>query len=123
MLEELNLTYDVKVFKRDANFRAGADLKAVHPLGKSPVIGITPAGSDKEIIIAESEMIVEYLCEHFGKHLIPKRYPEGKEGVLGAETDDWMRYRVCDSRLSSRGSHVRNCIASQRIDNIILTKQ
>jgi glutathione S-transferase len=71
-------------------------LKAVHPLGRSPTIGITPAGSEKEIIIAESATIVDYLCEHFGKdkHMIPQRYPEGKEGVLGAETEDWMRYRV-----------------------------
>jgi len=75
--------------------RAGDDLKEVHPLGKSPTIGITPAGSDKEIIVTESETIVEYICEHFGKQLIPKRYPEGKEGVLGAETDEWMRYKVC----------------------------
>ena len=82
------------MFKRDANARAGPELKEIHPLGKSPTIGITPAGSEKEIIITESETIVEYLCEHFGKHLIPQRYPEGKEGVLGAETDDWMRYKV-----------------------------
>jgi hypothetical protein len=95
LLEELNLEYELKVFKRDANFRAGDDLKAVHPLGKSPVIGITPAGSEKEIIVAESETIVEYVCEHFGRHMIPKRYPEGKEGVVGAENDEFMRYKVC----------------------------
>jgi glutathione S-transferase len=97
LLEELNLEYELKVFKRNAAYRAGADLKAVHPLGRSPVIGITPAGSDKEIIIAESETIVEYVCEHFGRDLgmIPQRYPEGKEGVLGAETEDYMRYKVC----------------------------
>lgn len=95
LLEELNLEYDIKVFKRNKDFRAGADLKEVHPLGKSPVIGITPAGSDKEIVIAESETIVEYVCDYFGKHMIPKRYPEGQEGVLGAETEEWMRYKVC----------------------------
>jgi glutathione S-transferase len=95
LLEELNLDYEIKVFKRGSNFRAGDDLKAVHPLGKSPVIGITPAGSEKEIIVAESETIVEYVCEHFGRHMIPQRYPEGKEGVLGAENDEFMRYRVC----------------------------
>jgi hypothetical protein len=27
--------------------------------------------------------------------MIPQRYPEGKEGVLGAETEEWMRYKVC----------------------------
>lgn len=82
------------MFKRNKAFRAGDDLKAIHPLGKSPIIGITPAGSDKEIIVAESETIVDYVSEHFGRHLIPKRYPEGKEGVLGAETEEFMRYKV-----------------------------
>lgn len=82
------------MFKRNEQFRAGDDLKAVHPLGASPIIGITPAGSEKEIIIAESETIVEYVCEHFGRNLIPQRYPEGKEGVLGAESEEFMRYKV-----------------------------
>ena len=95
LLEELNLTYDVAVYKRDANKRAGPELKAIHPLGKSPTVSIRPEGADKDIVITESETIVEYICEHFGKQLIPKRYPEGKEGVLGAETEEWMRYKVC----------------------------
>jgi hypothetical protein len=102
LLEELNLEYELKVFKRDKDFRAGEDLKAVHPLGKSPVIGITPAGSDKETIIAESETIVDYVCEHFGRHMIPQRYPEGKEGVLGAENEEFMRYRVRRLSLACR---------------------
>lgn len=97
LLEELNLEYELKIFKRNEHFRAGDDLKAIHPLGKSPVIGITPAGAE-EIIIAESETIVEYLCEHFGRHMIPTRYPEGKEGVLGAENEEFMRYKVRLSR-------------------------
>lgn len=94
LLEELGLEYELKVFKRDENFRAGADLGAVHPLKRSPVVGITPAGSEKEIILAESATIVDYVSEHFGKQLIPQRYPEGKEGVLGAETEEFMRHRV-----------------------------
>jgi len=94
LLEELKLEYDVKVFKRNKNMRAPPELKEVHPLGKSPVIGIKVPGADKEIMLAESATIIDYLCEHFGKHLIPSRYPSGKEGVLGAETEDWMRYRV-----------------------------
>lgn len=79
---------------RDANKRAGPDLKAVHPLGKSPTVTIRPAGSEKDIVITESETIMEYICDHFGQQLVPKRYPEGQEGVLGAETEEWMRYKV-----------------------------
>ena len=94
LLEELNLEYNIKVYKRGANRRAGPELKAVHPLGKSPVVTIRPANSEKDIVIAESETIMEYICDHFGKQLVPARYPEGQEGVLGAETEEWMRYKV-----------------------------
>lgn len=93
LLEELNLEYNIKVYMRDANKRAGPDLKAVHPLGKSPTVTIRPAGSEKDIVITESETIMEYICDHFGQQLVPKRYPEGQEGVLGAETEEWMRYK------------------------------
>jgi glutathione S-transferase len=47
-----------------------------------------------KIILAESETIMDYVCDHFGSHMVPKRYPEGKEGVLGAETEEWMRHKV-----------------------------
>ncbi|KAF2266437.1 hypothetical protein CC78DRAFT_614957 [Lojkania enalia] len=94
LLEELNLEYEVKVYKRGKDMRAPLELKDVHPLGKAPVIGIQAPGAEKPIIIAESGAIVEYLCEHFGSQkLIPKRYPEGKEGIVGAETEQFMRYR------------------------------
>jgi hypothetical protein len=57
-------------------------------------VTIRPANSEKDIVIAESETIMEYICDHFGKQLVPTRYPEGQEGVLGAETEEWMRYKV-----------------------------
>ena len=63
-------------------------------MGKSPAVTIRPANSEKDIVIAESETIMEYICDHFGKQLVPTRYPEGQEGVLGAETEEWMRYKV-----------------------------
>ncbi|CAO2652513.1 Nn.00g007960.m01.CDS01 [Neocucurbitaria sp. VM-36] len=93
LLEELNLEYEIKVFKRGKDFRAGPELKQVHPLGRSPMIGITPAGSDKETVLVESATIIDYVCEHFGKHMIPQKFPEGKEGMLCAETEEWKRYR------------------------------
>lgn len=37
---------------------------------------------------------MSYICDHFGQQLVPTRYPEGQEGVLGAETEEWMRYKV-----------------------------
>ncbi|KAF3041175.1 hypothetical protein E8E12_009585 [Didymella heteroderae] len=93
LLEELKLDYNIEVFKRDKDGRAGPELKKFHPLGRSPTIGITPAGSDKEVIITESETIMDYLCDHFGPSLIPRRYPEGCDGVVGGETEEWMRHK------------------------------
>lgn len=65
----------------------------MHPLGKSPVVGIQAPGIDKPIMLAESGAITEYLTEYFGKWLIPTRYAEGKEGQIGGETEAWIRYR------------------------------
>ncbi|MFI4999943.1 MAG: glutathione S-transferase family protein [Reyranellales bacterium] len=61
MLEELGVPYEVKRYERDpATMQAPAELRAVHPLGKSPVI------SDGDKTIAESGAIIEYLAETYG---------------------------------------------------------
>ncbi|MBI3783942.1 MAG: glutathione S-transferase [Deltaproteobacteria bacterium] len=67
LLEELGVAYEVKRYERDAaTMLAPAALKAVHPLGKSPVI------TDGDTTVAESGAIVEYLVERYGKgNLIP----------------------------------------------------
>ena len=44
-------------------------------------------------VLAESGAIVEYLCDHFAQHLVPKRYREGHEGQVGGESESWIRYR------------------------------
>ena len=67
LLEELGLAYEVKRYERDPeSMLAPASLKAVHPLGKSPVI------TEGDLTIAESGAIVEYLIERHGQgRLIP----------------------------------------------------
>ncbi|KAJ7115125.1 glutathione S-transferase [Mycena crocata] len=66
LLEEAQVPYEIKTYKRDPNTKfAPPELKAIHPLGKSPVLTIG------DHIIAESAVIVEYLSEHFGSSLIP----------------------------------------------------
>jgi glutathione S-transferase len=61
LLEELGVPYEVKRYARNKEtMLAPPELKAVHPLGKSPVI--TDGGST----IAESGAIVEYLVERYG---------------------------------------------------------
>jgi glutathione S-transferase len=71
--------------------RADPELKKIHPLGKSPVVGIEAPGAPP-IILAESGLITEYFTEHYAPHLAPQRYAEGKEGP-GQETESWLRYR------------------------------
>lgn len=67
LLEELGLEYVVKRYERDARtMLAPAALRAVHPLGKSPIV------TDEGQTLAESGAIVEYLIErHGGGRLIP----------------------------------------------------
>lgn len=94
LLEECNgLDYDIKVYKRTAEKLAPPELKEVHPLGKSPVISVESAATTKPIILAESGAMTEYMSEHFAPNLIPTRYQAGKEGQVGGETEEWLRYR------------------------------
>lgn len=94
LLEELDIDYDLKTFKRGSDMLAPKELKEVHPLGKSPVVGVQSSNTDEPLILAESGFIAEYLCEHFnGERLVPKRYKEGKEGQVGGETAEWLRFR------------------------------
>lgn len=67
LLEELGLPYEIKAYQRDATTRlAPPELKAVHPLGKSPVI------EDAGVVVAESGAIIEYLVDaHGGGRLKP----------------------------------------------------
>ena len=61
LLEELGLEYEIKRYQRDPKtMLAPPELRAVHPLGKSPVI------SDGATVVAESGAIVEYLLERYG---------------------------------------------------------
>lgn len=61
LLEELGLPYEIKLYQRDPKTRlAPPALKAIHPLGKSPVI------TDGNETLAESGAILEYLVERYG---------------------------------------------------------
>ena len=61
LLEELGLDYEIKRYQRDPEtMLAPASLRAVHPLGKSPVI------TDGELTLAESGAIIDYLIARYG---------------------------------------------------------
>jgi glutathione S-transferase len=78
LLEELGLDYEVRRYQRDRKtMLAPPELRAVHPLGKSPVI------EDAGQTLAESGAIVEYLAERYGDgRLVP-----------AAGTPERLRYR------------------------------
>jgi glutathione S-transferase len=61
LLEELGLPYEIKRYQRDAKTNlAPPELRAVHPLGKSPVL------EDGGLLLAESGAIVDYLADKYG---------------------------------------------------------
>jgi len=62
LLEEMAVPYEIKRYQRDAKtMLAPPELRAVHPLGKSPVI------TDGDLTLAESGAIVEYLADKYGR--------------------------------------------------------
>jgi glutathione S-transferase len=62
LLEELGVAYDVKRYERNAQtLLAPPELRAVHPLGKAPVI------EDGGQVLAESGAIVEYLADRYAQ--------------------------------------------------------
>lgn len=78
LLEELGVDYEIRRYKRGSDMSAPAELKRIHPLGKSPVI------EDDGRIIAESGAIVEYLLD---------RYGEGTGLRPAPGTEEALRYR------------------------------
>jgi glutathione S-transferase len=61
LLEELGVPYQIERYQRDPQTRlAPPELKAVHPLGKSPVI------TDDGRVIIESGAIIDYIIRHHG---------------------------------------------------------
>ncbi len=61
LLEELGLPYEIAQHQRDAKTRlAPPELKAIHPLGKSPVI------TDNGFPVHETGAIIDYVIRHHG---------------------------------------------------------
>jgi glutathione S-transferase len=82
LLEELSLPYEIKVYKRDKKtLLAPPELKAIHPLGKSPVI------TDNGKVIAESAVIIDYLISKYGKGALK---PSNEDDLL--QYQYWLHY-------------------------------
>lgn len=114
LLEELRLPYKLKTYTRNPLTNlAGSSLKQVHPLGKFPVIEVifpeSNGGNQEPLVIAESAVIVEYLVENFGRHMLPCPPSTSTTGDGNNETEDkhsnstdsinkdwsrdWLRYK------------------------------
>jgi glutathione S-transferase len=83
LLEELELPYAIKHYARDAVTNlAPPELKAVHPLGKSPVI------DDDGRIVTESGAITDYIIRrHGGGRLAPAPGSDAHETYL-----EWLHF-------------------------------
>lgn len=88
LLEELGVPYDIVVYKRDKKTKlAPPELKAVHPLGKSPVI------TDGDITVAESGAILEYLVERYDLNASPDTSLQPQPGTPEhRQCRFWMHY-------------------------------
>lgn len=82
LLEELGVEYDLVKYERDANFRAPSELKAVHPLGKAPVL------VDGGLTLAESASILAYIDERHGN----RRFSPPVGSDAAALHDEWLQY-------------------------------
>jgi glutathione S-transferase len=83
MLEELRVAYEVVRYERNPKtMLAPAALKAVHPLGKSPVI------EDNGRIIAESGAIIDYLGQMYGQGSL---WPDA-ESPAYRQVSYWLHY-------------------------------
>jgi glutathione S-transferase len=75
LLEELGCPYELRRYQRDPQtLLAPPELRAVHPLGKSPVV------TDGALTLAESGAIIEYLVERYGAGRL--RPPPGSAAQL-----------------------------------------
>ena len=60
LMEELGLPYELARHQREPNGAAPDALKAIHPLGKAPLI------RDGDTVLAESGAIVDYIVHRYG---------------------------------------------------------
>jgi glutathione S-transferase len=83
LLEELGVPYTIKAYSRDAVTNlAPPELKAVHPLGKSPVL------EDAGRIVTESGAITDYIIRrHGGGRMAPTPGTDAHETYL-----EWLHF-------------------------------
>ena len=82
------MPYEIATYERDAaTCLAPAALKAVHPLGKSPVL------TDGDRTIAESGAIVDYVVRRYGDGRLQPDLLGNRKKFEGARMSDKFRLR------------------------------
>ncbi|GAA98528.1 uncharacterized protein L969DRAFT_50475 [Mixia osmundae IAM 14324] len=127
LLEELGIPYDIVQHKRGNDLLAQDDLKAVHPMGKAPVITVDGA------TIAESGACIEYILARFGQDSPLRVDPASKEYadyiywmhcaegsvmstfilnmMLGRVASSEVRKQIMDPRIKTALSHIEAQLA------------
>ena len=88
LLEELGVDYRVEYYRRDPKTRlAPPALKAVHPLGKSPVL------VDDGLVLAECGLIATYLCDRYdADHRLAPAKSAGADNAQRLRWLYWLHY-------------------------------
>src|SRR5215813_11918471 len=76
LLEELGVDYQLERFQREETGAAPEAMKAIHPLGRAPII------RDGDTVLAESAAIVEYILSKHGNGRL----------AVAPEADAYARY-------------------------------
>lgn len=85
LLEEAGAEYDLNVYLRNPEtMRSQADIKAIHPLGKSPII------EDGELMLTESGAITHYILEKYDANYT--LHPSKDDLSAWATYHQWVAY-------------------------------
>ncbi len=85
LLEEAGVDYELKVYLRDPEtMRSQADIKAIHPLGKSPII------EDGDLMLTESGVITNYILEKYDTENV--LHPNREDLSSWARYNQWVAY-------------------------------
>jgi glutathione S-transferase len=85
LLEEAGADYNLKVYLRDPKtMRSQADIKAIHPLGKSPII------EDGGLMLTESGAITNYILEKYDTEY--ELHPNTDDLSEWAAYNQWVAY-------------------------------
>src|SRR5450631_2258314 len=77
LLEELDLKYEIINYQRNPKtMLAPPSMKAIHPLGSSPII------TDGEVVLTESGAIIEYILYKYGNDRLKP----------ASGTPEWIQY-------------------------------